>query len=143
MNSQEEEHVTDKSESWRRDFAEEEYAERARRVREEMERHQLDAILLTHEPNIRWLTGYHLLLTGRVKWMVTAVLFPRERSKRSVLLCASDATGTDLASVDEVQYWDERSGPPYSRYAQPASVLKEQIVKRGLGESISPRRYGI
>ena len=115
-----------------RDFALEEYARRAEQVREELERQGMDAVVLTHEPNVRWLAGYHNLLTLRMKWMTVAVLFPREAENGSVLMCATDATGTGVACVDEVRFWDEKSKPPFSGSASPVGVLAWEIRKRGL-----------
>lgn len=115
-----------------RDFPVDEYARRTELLRKELSRQRLDAVLLTHEPNIRWLTGYHIVLTQRIKWMVTAVLFPCEQDTGSVLLCATDATGTDMASVDEVKFWDVKTKPPFNSYTNPAKILVQEIKKRGL-----------
>jgi Xaa-Pro aminopeptidase len=43
-----------------REFPVEEHDNRADRLRMVLESQGLDAVLLTHEPNIRWLTGCHI-----------------------------------------------------------------------------------
>ena len=135
----------------RRDFHPEEYASRAERLREELDLLDLDAVLITHEPNLRWLVGYHITLISQIKWMTIALLFPRHPDKKSVLMCAADATGTDAAHistdflmcaadatgtdaafVDKVRYWDEKLEPPFTANANPVSVLTKEIKECGL-----------
>jgi hypothetical protein len=78
-----------------RDFPAEEYAGRIARLRQRLPAAELDAVLITSEPNIRWLVGYHTLLA--LKAMPLAAVIPADPSCRSVFLCATDATGSDLA----------------------------------------------
>ena len=114
------------------DFPVSEYERRALLLRQELGRQGLDAVLLTHEPNVRWLCGYHMQLTLRMKWMSVALLFEREPAKGSVLMAATDATGTDIACVDEVRFWDDRSEPPFTGNANPVRVLADELKRRGL-----------
>lgn len=115
-----------------RDFPAQEYDRRAELVREELGRQGLDAVILTHAPNVRWLSGYHIALTLQIKWMNVALLFEREPDKGSVLMTATDATGTDVACVDEVRFWDDKSEPPFTGCANPVPVLTNELKRRGL-----------
>jgi len=124
--------MSDGVEGRHRDFGGQEYARRAELVREALAREGLDGLILTHEPNIRWLVGYHITLSKGVKWMNTAVVFPREPDRGSALMLARDANGQDLAHVDEVRFWDGGTEPPFDSYAEPAGVLAEAIRRRGL-----------
>ncbi len=115
-----------------RDLPEQEYANRALLTRQELEREDLDALILSHEPNIRWLVGYHIMVTQRIKWMIAAVIFCRDADQGSVLMCATDATGSQMACVDATRYWDDSSQPPFTSYADPIKVLTDEIRRRGL-----------
>ena len=120
-----------------REFPTEEHAGRADRLRAALESQGLDAALLTYEPNIRWLVGYHILSFS--KWMPVAVLLTCGPNSRLVFMCATDATGSDMAVVDEVRFWDDSSMPPFSGDARPAEVLAEVLKEYGLDR----RRIGM
>ena len=64
--------------------------------------------------------------------MRVVLLFPRDPDKKSVLMCATDATGTDMAFVDEVRYWDEKLEPSFTANANPLSVLTKENKEFGL-----------
>lgn len=113
-----------------RDFPIDEHASRTDRLRATLESRGLDAALLTYEPNIRWLVGYHTLYAP--KWVPMAVLLTCGPESRSVFMCATDATGADMAVVDEVRCWDDGSKPPYSSSANPAEVLIAVLKRHGL-----------
>ena len=113
-----------------RDFPIDEHVSRADRLRVALRSQGLDAALLTYEPNIRWLVGYHTLYAP--KWVPMAVLLTCGPDSHSVFMCATDATGSDMAVVDEVRLWDDRSKPPYSSGANPVDVLIGVLKERGL-----------
>jgi Xaa-Pro aminopeptidase len=114
------------------EFPPEEFRRRQDLMAQEMVTQRLDAVLLTHAPNIRWLTGYHIQLMETVKQFATIVLFTAEAGPRKTLICATDATGTDLAHTDEVVFWHNRAGSPYESHTNPVAVLVNQLVKHGL-----------
>ena len=82
-----------------RDFPIDEHVGRTERLRAVLGRQGLDAALLTYEPNIRWLVGYHTLFAP--KWVPMAVLITCGAESRPIFMCATDATGSDMAVVDD------------------------------------------
>ena len=125
-----------------RDFPVEEHLGRIARLRDALRSEGLDAALVTYEPNIRWLVGYHTMLP--LKAMPMAVVVPSDPAGRTVFLCASDATGSDLAVVDEVRFWDDSPGPPFTGNAETSDVLAAvlndlELANARIGMELGPQ----
>ena len=116
-----------------RDFPGDEYVGRIARLRETLQSTGLDGVLVTYEPNIRWLVGYHTILP--IKAMPMAAVITTDPAGRSVFLCASDATGSDLAVVDEVRFWDDSSAPPFTGNADASEVLAAVLKDMGMADA--------
>ena len=116
-----------------REFPVEEYAGRADRLRAALESRGLDAALLTYEPNVRWLTGFHIQWYS--KWTAVAVLVTCGPDARTVFMYATDHGGTEMAAVDEVRHWDDSFKPPFDGNARPAEVLAAIVREYGLERS--------
>lgn len=113
-----------------RDFPVGEHRCRIEKFCKELNNKSIDAALLTYEPNIRWLTGYHTLY--KTKWVPIAVLLSCGSEQRVLFMCATDSTGADMAVADEVMYWDDRSIPPFHSSANPTEVLITAMREHGL-----------
>ena len=116
-----------------REFPVEEHTGRADRLRVALDSQGLDAALLTYEPNIRWLTGFHI--QSYSKRLPVAVLLTCGRDARTVFMCGSNHTGAEMAVVDEVRHWNDSSKPPFDGNASPAEVLAAVVKEYGLERS--------
>jgi Xaa-Pro aminopeptidase len=83
-----------------------EYRKRLKDFREVMEKEDLDAVILTEEENIRWMSGYWVF-TMQDGAMNTAVIIPRSRESEPRLLLTSEGTGEELSWIKDIKYWDE------------------------------------
>lgn len=106
MNSSGELKITRQSTSLFSDFPADEYVRRVARLREEMDRGGVDALLLTQQENVRYVSGLY-----EVGWIVPAyfftVLLPRDENRPAALFVPE---GNQIQSqqswVETVVRWD-------------------------------------
>lgn len=91
------------------EISREEYLKRLRDLRSVMDRRGLDAIILTEEENIRWVSGYWVF-TMQDGAMNTAVIIPHSESAPPRLILTSESTGEGLSRIEDIKYWEEDSG---------------------------------
>ena len=88
------------------DCTRDEFERRLGRLREEMERHGVDALLLTSETNIRYATGFY-----EVGWIIPAYFYaaiiPREAALPPAIFCPEgDQIQTQSSWIETVVRWD-------------------------------------
>ena len=87
-----------------------EYRHRLTKLRESMTRDRLDAVVLTEETNIRWLSGYWVLIM-QDGWSPTAVIVPAADDREPVLIIGAEATGEPFSLIEEIRYWEDQMNP--------------------------------
>ncbi len=104
-----------------------EYKKRLDGLRSVMKEKDLDAVILTEEDNIRWLTGYWVF-TMQDGGMNTVAIVPLSDEIEPCLLLTAEGTGEDLSWVKDIQYWEE----DYSSYmeADKGKVLFDTLKKK-------------
>ena len=90
------------------EFDRSEYLKRIKDLRKVMEETGLDAVVLTEEENIRWISGYWVF-TMQDGSMNTAVIVPRSSRSEPRLLLASEGTGEGLSLIRDIRYWDDNT----------------------------------
>lgn len=88
------------------EFEKEEYENRIDKLKNVMYKNNLDAVILTEEENIRWISGYWVF-TMRDGNMPTVVIIPYSDSKDPLLLLPGEGTGEELSWIKKVKYWEE------------------------------------
>ena len=104
-----------------------EYKKRLDKLRTVMKEKELDAVILTEEENIRWLSGYWVF-TMQDGGMNTVVIAPFADEIEPCLLLTTEGTGEDLSWIKDIQYWEE----DYSSYieADKGKVLLDTLKKK-------------
>lgn len=111
------------------EFKKEEYENRLNKLKEVMHEKRLDAVILTEEENIRWISGYWVF-TMQDGSMSTVVIIPYSDNKDPVLLLSKEATGEELSWIKKMKYWEEA----YSSYltANKGKVLVDTLDELSL-----------
>ena len=125
------------------DCTQEEFERRIRRLREEMEQHNVDGLLLTQEKNVRYATAYF-----EVGWIVPAyfymVFIPRDETLPLAIICPEgDQIQTEASWIETVIRWDFPTG----FYTGPVGgdlveVLAGWIKKLGLNQGVIATEIG-
>ena len=92
------------------EFEREEYKNRLNKIKAVMFEKNLDAVVLTEEENIRWISGYWVF-TMQDRCMPTVVIIPYSDKREPILLTAGESTGEELSWIKKVKYWEEGSVP--------------------------------
>lgn len=88
------------------EFKKEEYKDRLNKLKTVMLEKNLDAVILTEEENIRWISGYWVF-TMQDRCMPTVVIVPYTENEQPILLIAGEGTGEELSWIKKVRYWEE------------------------------------
>lgn len=101
-----------------------EYERKLDGLRSAMGEKELDAVILTEEENIRWLSGYWVF-TMQDGAMNTAIIVPLSDKKEPRLILTSEGTGEGLSWIKDIKYWEE--GRSSYLEAEKGRVLAENL----------------
>lgn len=88
------------------EFRKEEYQNRLTDLKRKMKEEKVDAIVLTEEENIRWLSGYWVF-TMEDSNMPTALVIPYQDNIGPILILPREGTGEKLSWIENIRYWEE------------------------------------
>ncbi len=106
------------------EITEAEYQERLDMLRMVMRRKGIDVVVLTEETNIRWLSGYWVLLM-QDGWSPTAAVIPSSDAQQPILLMGAEATGEEMSLIQNIRYWEDQPNPDLT--VDKGAVLVETI----------------
>jgi len=109
-----------------------EYEQRLDKLRAAMAAAALDAVILTEEANVRWLTGYWVCIMHD-GWSPTAAVVPRAANRAPCLLMGAEATGEPLSRISDIRYWEGGLDPDLAvaKADVLANTLRELDAGRG------------
>ncbi|MCL5987149.1 MAG: Xaa-Pro peptidase family protein [Actinobacteria bacterium] len=111
------------------EFKKEEFESRLNRLKDMMVREGLDAVILTEEENIRWVSGYWVFVVSQIKFMSHVVIVPSSDSEEPISLINHDSTGEGLSWIKKVRYFEKKTKPPYrtDEFTDVSGILAENL----------------
>lgn len=115
------------------DFPISEYQHRYSRLREAMERHGLDAILITNRTNHRYFSGFCAEVFALNPYYFFALL-PRNESPEPVFLCTNAFPVAATTWIEEMRFWDWPKNMYMSKESPGIRLLAKVLSEKGLEE---------
>ncbi len=95
------------------EITEKEYESRLDKLKKAMFEQKLDAVILTEEENIRWISGFWVSIMED-GWSSTAAIIPSSDEEEPILLMSLEHTGELLSFIKKFKYWEESLSPDLS-----------------------------
>jgi len=117
------------------DFPVAEYQERYRRLRAAMDRHELDAVVITNRTNHRYFSGFCGEVFSLDHYYFFAVL-PRDEGLSPTFLCAHGFEPIAQTTwVQDLRFWDWPANFYMNKESPGVGALVELIREKGLAEA--------
>ena len=117
------------------DFPVDEYKQRYQRLRREMERRGMDAVLISNETNHRYFTGFTARVFSLYHYYFFALL-PRDESLQPIFLCARGFDSIcQTIWLPEIRFWDISPDFYMTKTSGGLGLIGKVIEEMGLAES--------
>ena len=117
------------------DFPVQEYHERYRRLRDEMDQRGMDAILITSETNHRYFDGFSAKVFSLYHFYFFAIL-PRDESLGPVFMCSHGFDHICSTTwLPEIRFWDISPDFYMTKTSGGLATIADVIKEKGLAES--------
>ena len=117
------------------DFPLSEYQQRYKRLRQTMERHGLDAILISNRSNHRYFSGFCAEVFALYHYYFLALL-PRDEALEPTFLCTNAFPVAATTWIQEMRFWEWPKNMYMSKESPGITLLAEVLREKELAESI-------
>jgi Xaa-Pro aminopeptidase len=116
------------------DFPLSEYRQRYERLRRAMERHGLEAILISNRSNHRYLSGFCAEVFALYHYYFFALL-PRDEALEPTFLCTNAFPVAATTWIQETRFWEWPKNMYMSKESPGITLLAKVLREKGLAES--------